>query len=64
VPLLPDQVEECQVKTTHPWEQCVFAHPTENARRRNPLTHVYIAEPCPDYKNGLCLLVSSFLDRP
>lgn len=51
------QVEECQVKTTHPWEQCVFAHPTENARRRNPLTHMYIAEPCPDYKNGLCLLV-------
>ena len=51
------QIQPCPIKTTHPWEQCCYAHPHENARRRDPRKYRYIAEPCPDYKRGICLLV-------
>jgi hypothetical protein len=38
-------------------DSCVFSHPHENARRRDPRTHAYVPEPCPDYRHaGLCLL--------
>ena len=51
------QIQPCPIKTTHPWEHCCYAHPHENARRRDPRKYRYIAEPCPDYKHGICLLV-------
>ncbi|KAK9839207.1 hypothetical protein WJX81_001491 [Elliptochloris bilobata] len=50
------KIQPCPIKTTHPWEQCCYAHPHENARRRDPRKYRYIAEPCPDYKRGICLL--------
>ena len=41
-------------------DSCVFSHPHENARRRDPRTHAYVPEPCPDYRHaGLCLLGSA-----
>lgn len=52
------QIQPCPMKHTHPWEECCYAHPHENARRRDPRKYQYIAEPCPDYKRGICLLVS------
>ena len=52
------QIQPCPIKSTHPWERCCYAHPHENARRRDPRQYRYIAEPCPDYKRGICLLVS------
>ena len=52
------QIQPCPIKSTHPWERCCYAHPHENARRRDPRQYKYIAEPCPDYKRGICLLVS------
>ena len=55
-PPLGAQIQPCPIKTTHPWEQCCYAHPHENARRRDPRKYRYIAEPCPDYKRGICLL--------
>ena len=53
------QIQPCPIKSTHPWERCCYAHPHENARRRDPRQYRYIAEPCPDYKRGICLLVST-----
>lgn len=53
------QIQSCPIKSTHPWERCCYAHPHENARRRDPRQYRYIAEPCPDYKRGICLLVTS-----
>ena len=52
------QIQPCPIKSTHPWERCCYAHPHENARRRDPRQYKYIAEPCPDYKRGICLLVN------
>jgi hypothetical protein len=54
------QVHECPQKTTHPWDDCVYKHPMENARRRNPARFRYQPEACLDYKNtGYCQLVCS-----
>jgi hypothetical protein len=39
----------------HDWRACPFAHPTENARRRDPRLVKYLPVPCPDYKRGICL---------
>jgi hypothetical protein len=39
----------------HDWRACPFAHPTENARRRDPRAAKYLPIPCPDYKRGICL---------
>eukprot|EP00884_Botryococcus_braunii_P009266 jgi/Botrbrau1/18340/Bobra.0179s0067.1 len=52
------KIQPCPLRTQHPWETCAYAHPHENARRRDPRAYKYIAEPCPDYKNGLCFLGS------
>ena len=57
------QIQPCPIKSTHPWERCCYAHPHENARRRDPRQYRYIAEPCPDYKRGICLLVSLSVRR-
>jgi len=53
------QITPCAVKSTHPWGACAWAHPHENARRRDPRSHRYVAEPCPDYRHGLCVLGSA-----
>lgn len=51
------QVMKCPKRYVHDWRSCPFAHPTENARRRDPREVRYMPVPCPDYKRGLCLMV-------
>lgn len=46
----------CSKRYVHDWRTCPFSHPTENARRRDPREHRYLAVPCPEYKKGICLL--------
>ncbi len=48
---------KCPKRYVHDWRSCPFAHPTENARRRDPREVKYMPVPCPDYKRGLCLMV-------
>ncbi len=52
---MPTQVSRCCKKYAHDWRACPFAHPTENARRRDPRTFKYCAAACPDYKQGFCI---------
>lgn len=54
-PLLLLQVARCSKRYVHDWRACPFAHPTENARRRDPRLVKYLPVPCPDYKRGICL---------
>ena len=49
------QVARCSKRYVHDWRACPFAHPTENARRRDPRLVKYQPIPCPDYKRGICL---------
>eukprot|EP00798_Chlamydomonas_sp_ICE-L_P011399 gene11399-12100_t len=44
----------CSKRYAHDWRACPFAHPTENARRRDPREFHYCATACPDYKQGFC----------
>ena len=46
----------CSKRYVHDWRTCPYAHPTENARRRDPREFRYYAVPCPEYKKGICLL--------
>lgn len=48
------QVARCSKRYVHDWRACPFAHPTENARRRDPRLHKYLPVPCPEYKRGIC----------
>jgi hypothetical protein len=48
-------VSRCSKRYVHDWRSCPFAHPTENARRRDPRLVRYLPVPCPDYKRGICL---------
>lgn len=57
VPWCSSQVMKCPKRYVHDWRSCPFAHPTENARRRDPREVRYMPVPCPDYKRGLCLMV-------
>lgn len=57
------QVFRCTKRFAHDWRTCPFAHPTENARRRDPNLYRYSAVACPDYKQvcvgrrlGLCVV--------
>ncbi|DBA74465.1 TPA: hypothetical protein ACH3X2_000930 [Trebouxia sp. C0005] len=50
------KVMKCPKRYVHDWRSCPFAHPTENARRRDPREVKYMPVPCPDYKRGLCLM--------
>ncbi|KAL3147338.1 hypothetical protein ABBQ32_002821 [Trebouxia sp. C0010 RCD-2024] len=50
------KVMKCPKRYVHDWRSCPFAHPTENARRRDPREVRYMPVPCPDYKRGLCLM--------
>ena len=47
-PLL--QITRCNKRFAHDWRSCPYAHPTENARRRDPREFRYCALACPDYK--------------
>lgn len=49
------QVLRCSKRYAHDWRACPFAHPTENARRRDPREFKYCSVACPDYKQGLCI---------
>ncbi|KAL4422777.1 hypothetical protein ABPG75_008974 [Micractinium tetrahymenae] len=49
------KVARCSKRYVHDWRACPFAHPTENARRRDPRLVKYLPVPCPDYKRGICL---------
>ncbi|KAI8476573.1 MAG: hypothetical protein J3K34DRAFT_455681 [Monoraphidium minutum] len=49
------KVLRCSKRYAHDWRACPFAHPTENARRRDPREHRYCSIACPDYKQGMCL---------
>jgi len=49
------KVERCSKRFVHDWRTCPFAHPTENARRRDPRQFKYVPVPCPEYKRGICL---------
>lgn len=49
------KVLPCSKKYAHDWRACPFAHPTENARRRDPREYSYRCTPCPDYKQGFCV---------
>ena len=49
------QVLRCSKRYAHDWRECPFAHPTENARRRDPREHKYCSTACPDYKQGFCV---------
>ncbi|GER50970.1 zinc finger CCCH domain-containing protein, partial [Striga asiatica] len=70
IPLLPDinegvyvtdefrmysfKVRPCSRAYSHDWTECPFAHPGENARRRDPRRHGYTPVPCPEFKKGCC----------
>ena len=45
---------ECQNKEPHDWTLCVFAHPGEKARRRDPAVYKYVATACPDFRKVSC----------
>ncbi|GAX72572.1 hypothetical protein CEUSTIGMA_g28.t1 [Chlamydomonas eustigma] len=49
------KVARCCKRFAHDWRTCPFAHPTENARRRDPREFQYCALACPDYKQGFCV---------
>lgn len=49
------KVARCSKRYVHDWRSCPFAHPTENARRRDPRQVQYLPVPCPDYKRGICM---------
>eukprot|EP00210_Caulerpa_lentillifera_P005105 g4877.t1 len=49
------KILRCCRRYAHDWRACPFAHPTENARRRDPREFKYCSLPCPDYKQGFCL---------
>lgn len=49
------KVARCPKRFAHDWRSCPYAHPTENARRRDPREVLYCAIPCPDYKQGFCI---------
>lgn len=52
------RVLRCTKRYAHDWRSCPFAHPTENARRRDPREFRYCAVACPDYKQ-VCLCARS-----
>jgi hypothetical protein len=48
------KVNPCSRAYTHDWTECPFAHPGENARRRDPRKYQYTCVPCPEFKKGSC----------
>ena len=52
------KVAMCPKQGRHPWCDCPYAHPTENARRRDPRVFSYSCVECPAYRCALSLLPS------
>ncbi|EPS63683.1 hypothetical protein M569_11102 [Genlisea aurea] len=48
------KVKPCSRAYSHDWTECPFAHPGENARRRDPRKYHYSCVPCPDFRKGAC----------
>ncbi|XP_010555058.1 PREDICTED: zinc finger CCCH domain-containing protein 56-like isoform X2 [Tarenaya hassleriana] len=48
------KIRPCSRAYSHDWTECPFAHPGENARRRDPRKFHYTCVPCPDFKKGTC----------
>lgn len=49
------KIDPCPRGRPHDWTQCVFAHPLEKARRRDPRRVAYSGSACPTYrKAGAC----------
>ncbi|CAH8325117.1 unnamed protein product [Eruca vesicaria subsp. sativa] len=48
------KIRPCSRAYSHDWTECPFAHPGENARRRDPRKFHYTCVPCPDFKKGSC----------
>ncbi|KAH9622371.1 hypothetical protein KSS87_015887 [Heliosperma pusillum] len=48
------KIKPCSRAYTHDWTECPFAHPGENARRRDPAKYNYTCVPCPEFKKGGC----------
>jgi hypothetical protein len=46
------KVAMCSKQGRHPWSDCPYAHPTENARRRDPRIFSYSCVECPSYRCG------------
>ncbi|KAM3355483.1 hypothetical protein ACQJBY_025955 [Aegilops geniculata] len=44
------KVNPCSRAYTHDWTECPFAHPGENAHRRDPRRVPYSCVPCPDFR--------------
>ncbi|KAK2967830.1 hypothetical protein RJ640_027724 [Escallonia rubra] len=48
------KIRPCSRAYSHDWTECPFAHPGENARRRDPRKFHYSSVPCPDFRKGQC----------
>ncbi|WOL04621.1 hypothetical protein Cni_G13343 [Canna indica] len=48
------KIKPCSRAYSHDWTECPFAHPGENARRRDPRKHSYSCVPCPEFRKGSC----------
>lgn len=48
------KVRPCSHAYSHDWTECPFAHPGENARRRDPRKYHYSCVPCPEFRKGTC----------
>ncbi|KAK8695726.1 hypothetical protein V6N13_000877 [Hibiscus sabdariffa] len=48
------KVTPCSRAYSHDWTECPFAHPGENARRRDPRKYIYSCVPCPEFRKGSC----------
>ncbi|XP_003575849.1 zinc finger CCCH domain-containing protein 33 [Brachypodium distachyon] len=46
------KVNPCSRAYTHDWTECPFAHPGENARRRDPRRYAYSCVPCPEFRSA------------
>ncbi|WJX24025.1 hypothetical protein P8452_13188 [Trifolium repens] len=45
------KVKPCSRAYSHDWTECPFAHPGENAKRRDPTKYHYSCVPCPEFRN-------------
>lgn len=48
------KIKPCSRAYSHDWTECPFAHPGENAKRRDPRKFQYSCVPCPDFRKGSC----------
>ncbi|KAK8961917.1 Zinc finger CCCH domain-containing protein 24 [Platanthera guangdongensis] len=48
------KIKPCSRAYSHDWTECPFAHPGENARRRDPRRFPYSSTPCSEFRRGNC----------